>query len=289
MAKGSIATNVSTDPRVRQSMSSSQFSGDFGQSKESLQEENNAERTLIPTVDGGLEAMIGLPPRPDDMPADFTADHAGPKRSVEMPRTSYEHQRAAPALPTLPTRPQLQDANLPSSPKKAKKPGITERETSVAIELLFATINQLYTLSGAWQIRLTLLNAAKTFLLRPGNPQLLNIKSMLQTSLLDSNLSDSGLAGLVHKIRENALPTEEEMEIWRRDYPAKSDEEKEELRVKARALLVKKGMPMALQSVMGAAASGEALGKVFDALQVPSVGRGVVAGVLMQAVGILRA
>ncbi|KAK3674524.1 hypothetical protein LTR78_005610 [Recurvomyces mirabilis] len=285
LARGSIATNASMDSSYRQSISS-QYSGDFGQSKESLQEEQPADRTLIPNIDGGLEPMISLPPRPDDMPADFTAENVAAKRSVEMPRVSDEHPRAAPALPT---RPQLQDANPASSPTKAKKPGITERETSVAIELLFATINQLYTLSGAWQIRLTLLNAAKSFLLRPGNPQLLNIKSMLQTSLLDSNISDSGLAGHVYKLRENALPTEEEMEIWRRDYPAKTDEEKEELRIKARVLLVKKGIPMALQSIMGAAASGEALGKVFDALQVPSVGRGVVAGVLMQAVGILRA
>jgi hypothetical protein len=46
---------------------------------------------------------------------------------------------------------------------------------------------------------------------------------------------------------------------------------------------VERGMPAALTSVMGAAASGEALGRVFDCLQVEGVGRGVVFGVLLQA------
>ena len=60
-------------------------------------------------------------------------------------------------------------------------------------------------------------------------------------------------------------------------------EEKEELRVRARRVLVERGMPVALTSVMGAAASGEALGRVFDALQDEGVARGVVFGVVLQA------
>ncbi|KAI4240305.1 MAG: hypothetical protein L6R42_011549, partial [Xanthoria sp. 1 TBL-2021] len=53
------------------------------------------------------------------------------------------------------------------------------------------------------------------------------------------------------------------------------EEEKERLRLKARKLLVEKGMPAALTGVMGAAASGEAVGKVFDALQIEEVARGL--------------
>ncbi|KAK5115691.1 hypothetical protein LTR62_000780 [Meristemomyces frigidus] len=284
---GSVATNSSIDFRPRPSMSSSRRSGEYTRSKESLAEVQTPERTLVPSLDGGSETMISLPPRPDDMPADFTSDKSNGNFNTETPRSSSEHQRPTPALPQ---RPQPHSPNPPqrTTSTKAQKPGITDRETSVAIELLFATITQLYTLSSAWQIRLTLLNAAKAFLLRPGNPQLTNIRTMLQTSLLDSNLSDSGLAGHIYKLRENALPTVEEMEVWRREFPAKTAEEREELRVKARSLLVRNGMPVALQSVMGAAASGEALGKVFDALQIPRVGRGVVAGVFMQAVGVVR-
>lgn len=70
------------------------------------------------------------------------------------------------------------------------------------------------------------------------------------------------------------------MKSWPKEMSA---EEKEALRVKARALLVERGMPAALTSVMGQAASGEALGRVFDCLQVEGVGRGVVFGVMLQA------
>ena len=105
------------------------------------------------------------------------------------------------------------------------------------IELFFAVINELYTLSSAWTLRRTLLNAAKTFLLRPGNPQLASITTLLQETL-DSSPSDEGL--------------------------------------------VERGMPTALTSVMGQAASGEALGRVFDCLQEPRVARGVMFGLVLQ-------
>ncbi len=183
----------------------------------------------------------------------------------------------------MPPRPQ------PIPPKANIKPKdpLSESETSVAVELMFAVITELYTLSSAWNIRRTLLQAAKTFLLRPGNPQLVTIKDLLQTSLLDANLTDAGMAGHIYKLRENALPTAEELEVWYRDYPEKNKEQKEELRVKARKLLVTKGMPTALQSVMGAAASGEALGKVFDCLQVPAVSRGLIFGLMLQALRVV--
>jgi hypothetical protein len=148
----------------------------------------------------------------------------------------------------------------------------------VLIELFFAVINELYTLSSAWTLRRTLLNAAKTFLLRPGNPQLSSITSLFQNTL-DAHTSDAGLAYQLRRMRENALPTAAELEAW----PAEmGEEEKEKLRVKARRLLVERGMPTALTSVMGQAASGEALGRVFDCLQEPRVGRGVVFGLVLQ-------
>ncbi|KAJ4329969.1 hypothetical protein N0V95_010122, partial [Ascochyta clinopodiicola] len=155
---------------------------------------------------------------------------------------------------------------------------LSEPETTVLIELFFAVINELYTLSSAWTLRRTLLNAAKTFLLRPGNPQLASITTLFQTTL-DTSTSDAGLARQLRKMRENALPTEQELAAW----PAEaSPEEKEKLRLKARRLLVERGMPGALTSVMGQAASGEALGRVFDCLQEPRVARGVVFGLVLQ-------
>ena len=183
----------------------------------------------------------------------------------------------------MPPRPR---PTQPKSELKPKEP-LTDSETSVAVELMFAVITELYTLSSAWNFRRTLLSAAKTYLLRPGNPQMGAIRELLQSSLLDSNLSDEGIAGHIYKLRENGLPTEKELEAWYRDYPEKNAEQKEELRVKARKLLVTRGMPTALQSVMGAAASGEALGRVFDCLQHEKVSRGLVFGLLVQAVKVV--
>ena len=82
-------------------------------------------------------------------------------------------------------------------------------------------------------------------------------------------------------MRANALPTEEELKGWPKEM---GEEEKEKLKVRARRLLVERGMPQALTSVMGQAASGEALGRVFDALQVERVARGVLFGLVLQAV-----
>lgn len=229
------------------------------------------------------QEQIKLPPLPSEMPEDYTSPTKSARTSIDaLPSAGVDScisqtlERESASQPPRPSRPTA----------KPKEP-ISEAETSVAVELMFAVITELYTLSSAWNIRRTLLTAAKSFLLRPGNPQLASIRDLLQESMLDSNLSDSGIAGHIYKLRENALPTEEEMEIWRRDYPEKTEEQKEELRVKARKLLVTKGMPQALSSVMGAAASGEALGKVFDCLQQPEVSRGLIFGLMRQALRVI--
>jgi hypothetical protein len=77
------------------------------------------------------------------------------------------------------------------------------------------------------------------------------------------------------------------MEAWKRDYPEKTEVEKDELRIQARKLLVTQGMPAALSSVMGAAASSEALGRVFDCLQLPEVSRGLMFGLMLQALKVV--
>lgn len=102
----------------------------------------------------------------------------------------------------------------------------------------------------------------------------------MQTSVLDAHTSDAGVAALLRKLRASGLPTEEELKAW--PVGLLSEEVREERRARARRLLVERGMPQALTSVMGAAASGEALGKVFDCLQVEQVARGLVFGLLLQ-------
>ncbi|KAL2859948.1 PX domain protein [Aspergillus lucknowensis] len=167
----------------------------------------------------------------------------------------------------------------PAGRKHQNNP-ITEDETRLAVELIFAVINELYSLSSAWNIRRTLLNAAKTYILRPGNPSLETIRNLLQESMIDSHSSDEAVGIYLAKLRENSLPTAEELSSW----PAPiSEPEKERQREAARRVLVQKGLPQTITSVMGAVASREALGKVFDSLQIELVARGFVFSVLLQA------
>lgn len=232
-----------------------------------------------PGLSPAMQDTFSLPPPPsmiDDYDASKYASQRPSRASQDTTRSTATAPLETETPPALPARTKSKKEGRPAK----VKPAITEQETQVTIELLFAVITELYTLSSAWNIRRTLLTAAKTFLLRPGNPQLQAIRTMIQESVIDANSTDAGLAALVHKIRENSLPTEEESKKW----PAPlSGEEKEELRIKARKLLVERGMPQALTSVMGAAASGEALGKVFDCLQIESVARSLIFGLLLQA------
>ncbi|KAL9041316.1 MAG: hypothetical protein Q9180_001357 [Flavoplaca navasiana] len=217
-------------------------------------------------LDKKLVNELHLPPPPSEIPDNWSTSPIPPARRKS---TSIDEQ---PSSPTM---------NASSTTTKPPKPPLTEQETRVAIELFFAAITSLYTLSSAWTIRRTLLTAAKNFLLRPGNPNLEAIRVLVQDTVIDANISDSGLASHIHKVRENALPTEAELKKWP---PPMGDEEKEKLRVKARKLLVEKGMPAALTGVMGAAASGEAVGKVFDALQIEEVARGLMGALILQGV-----
>ncbi|KAJ6203058.1 sorting nexin C terminal-domain-containing protein [Bipolaris maydis] len=230
----------------------------------------------------GGDQILNLPPMPSEIPDDYMSrDPPEPTHSQKPSRTSID------STPSLPRRTSTTSIT-PSSPSKSAlrrtrtEPTYTplsETETTVVIELFFAVIQELYTLSSAWTLRRTLLNAAKTYLLRPSNPQLSSITSLLQTTVFDDNTSDTGIAYHIRKIRENGLPTEDELKTWPEPM---SEEEKEKLRVKARKLLVERGMPQALTSVMGQAASGEALGKVFDCLQDQRVARGVMFGLVLQ-------
>lgn len=213
-----------------------------------------------------IQDELHLPPPPSEIEDDY--------RTTLDPRSTLKSTTST----TLPPEPE--NPTPVKHPKRETTP-LNSQETSVAVELFFAIINELYTLSSAWTLRLTLLNAAKSFLLRPGNPNLEAIRALLQTTIIDANTSDAGIASHLQKIRENAMPTEEELKKWPKPL---SEEEKEWKRVKARKLLVEKGMPQALTSVMGAAASGEALGRVFDCLQVPEVARGLIFALILQGV-----
>lgn len=229
-----------------------------------------------------------LPPPPSDITDDYgspTEDSSVSNKDSSAP-TTRTSTSTAPSQQS-PGRQSLSIPRRPSAPvtpsrRPRKEPTpLTEQETRVAVELMFAVINELYTLSSAWNIRRTLLTAAKTYLLRPGNPSLSSIQSLIQDSVIASNTSDAGIASHLRKLRENSLPTEEELKAWP---PEMSPEEKDRQRIKARKLLVERGVPAALTGVMGQAATGEAMGRIFDCLQVEEVARGLIFGLLLQGV-----
>jgi hypothetical protein len=201
---------------------------------------------------------------------------------VEVPETKRDSVATSPE-PPVESEPVNDSQVAPQSSRRHKMP-ITADETQIAVELIFAVINELYTLSSAWNIRRTLLNAAKTYILRPGSPTLETIRGLLQESMIEAHTSDDALGEYLKKLRENALPTEAELKAW----PAPpSEEEKAQLRDTARRLFVQRGIPQALTSVMGAAASREALEKIFDSLQVETMARGFVFSLMLQGLRVL--
>lgn len=234
---------------------------------------------------------LHLPPLPSEIPDDYkiSQESSRTSESVDVNSTGPFTGSTTPTSHPSPTRKSTSSSFTPvgtvpvsSNHSKRDKPlPMTENETQVAVELFFAVINELYTLSSAWNIRRTLLNAAKGFLLRPGNPNLEAIRLLLQETIIDANTSDVGIATHLTKLRENTLPTADELQKWPK---APTQEEREDIRAKARRLLVEKGMPLALTSVMGVAASGEALGRMFDCLQVEEVARGLMFSLILQGI-----
>ena len=251
---------------------------------------NGGNQKLVATTPN-RENELHLPPPPSEITDDYNAfpDSPGPSTSADDRSTFRSSISTAPTSIPVSERKSISSSMKssdmpPTTPPTAKREApqpLSENETRVAVELFFAVINELYTLSSAWNIRRTLLNAAKGFLLRPGNPNLEAIRVLLQKTVIEDNTTDTGLAAHLMKLRENSLPTEEELKAWP---PPLNEEEKTKLRQKARKLLVERGMPQALTSVMGAAASGEALGRVFDCLQVEQVARGLIFALTLQGI-----
>jgi hypothetical protein len=225
---------------------------------------------------------LKLPPPPNEITDDYGSPTSLRLSTEGYPRFSNTF--------TSPTRTSLDQQGkgfqtIGGAKRLARHhPPLSEQETRVAIELLFAVINELYTLSSAWSIRRTLLTAAKSFLLRPGNPSLISIQSLIQGSLLDDNTSDDGIAAHIRKLRQNSLPTEEERKAWPVELTAA---EREELREKARRLFIQSSVPAALMGIMGQSATNEALGRVFDCLQIEEVARGLFFGLILQAVRVV--
>lgn len=179
------------------------------------EEQETLSRSSSMSREAQMRESMHLPPPPSEVMDDYV-----PLRQsfdAPAPQTPLTANLSRPGTPTAPSRNSPGDEKISSAPPKTipstnrKNAPITEEETRVSIELIFAIITELYSLSSAWTIRLSLLSAAKTFLLRPANPQLESIRQLLQDSVIDANFSDGGLAALINKARANTLPTEEEL------------------------------------------------------------------------------
>ncbi|RKF80317.1 putative px domain-containing protein [Golovinomyces cichoracearum] len=275
----------STSTSVRSSISGSQRSG---HSRDSTHQSSRKDSLNSSPIQITTDSLI-LPPPPTEMPDDYVSHSVngtllGHIRSISCcasvrttgTEISSHHQSSIPSNPT-----EKKTKSASAATRRSQQPSIpiTEDETRVAVELIFAVINEMYTISSAWNIRRTLLIAAKTYFLRPGNPSLLEIQSLIQDSVISANTSDAGIAAHLRKLRENCLPTEDELQEWPSEM---TSEEKERLRIKARNLLIKQAVPRALTGVMGQVATSEAMGHIFDCLQIEEFTRGLLFGVLLQ-------
>ncbi|KAI9736813.1 MAG: hypothetical protein M1818_005864 [Claussenomyces sp. TS43310] len=282
-----IGIDQETASRARSSISARSGRSSTSNSRDPSLAPSSRKRSVANLSD--FESMA-LPPPPSDISDDYgptevpNLHHSRASSVAATPRTSTS---VAPST-LSPTRTSI-SSNRPSLPARAHTPKrirkeaapLSESETRVAVELLFAMINELYTLSSAWNIRRTLLQAAKTFLLRPGNPSLTSIQALIQDSIIAAHTSDPGIALHLRKLRTNTMPTPEELKAWPAEMTA---EEKEKLRIKAKKLLVERGVPAALMGVMGQAATGEAMGRIFECLQIEEVARGLMFGLILQGV-----
>ncbi|EWC46814.1 hypothetical protein DRE_04059 [Drechslerella stenobrocha 248] len=164
--------------------------------------------------------------------------------------------------------------------------GITEPETQVVLGIMFSIINELYGLSTAWMIRRSFLNIAKSVILLPGNSTLFHMRNMIQADVLEANTSPEAIADYMRQIRKNSLPSEAERKEWETTHKSRTDEEKEELRRKARVVL-SESLPQGLTALLGVNQTKEALSQLFDALQERDVARGLWTSLLGKSVQVL--
>ncbi|TGJ73918.1 hypothetical protein EYR41_000981 [Orbilia oligospora] len=168
---------------------------------------------------------------------------------------------------------------MPHIPPAAIFEGITETETQYVLEIMFSIINELYGLSTAWMIRRSFLNIAKSVILRPGNSQLAGMRNMIQSDVLEANTKPEVIADYIRQVRKNALPTPAEAKKWEQTKKPRTDEEKEELRQRARVLL-SESLPQGLTALLGVNQTKEAMYQLFDALQERDIARGLWTAIL---------
>ncbi|PUU75456.1 PXA domain-domain-containing protein [Tuber borchii] len=268
---------------------------------------SSTRQSLMVELPGADEGeVLNLPPPPSDMPDDYDHDsdtgitlsslRANPTPSQLQPNpsllstSSSASNLQAMTLPLTTTASPPSEATTPPpgpSPRKKPTSPLSTAEAQFVVEIIFAIISELYTLSSAWVFRRSLLNVAKSILLRPGNASLESIRVLIQETVIEANTEDKAVGSYIRKIRESAFMTDEELKAWKESAAKDAEEEEEEgesKREKARRLVRERGLPEALRGVMGGGASAECCSVMFDALQEEGIARGVVSGLVCEAI-----
>lgn len=264
-----------------------------------------------------------LPPRPDQIAALITETSCAPGggnttciqeeresgSDISSSQSSEETSHKAMASISSPLQSAIRpEAEIMTCARPKPSPPLSEQDAQFIMEIVFAILSELFTLSSAWLLRRSLLNVAKNIMLRPGNNTLDTARLLIQETIFDRNTTDEAISKHINRFREMLFPTKDELQAWEkmaeenRTTRAKrkgvdlngigvgkkgeyeGEEGKEERREKARRLLLEKGMPGVLEGVMGQKACRECLGNVFDCLQEKNIARGVMCGLLLGAV-----
>ncbi|KAK9462959.1 PXA domain-containing protein [Lipomyces oligophaga] len=155
---------------------------------------------------------------------------------------------------------------------------LTQGETNSIIDTMFLAISELYLLSNAWNVRRSLLTMLRGLLLRNGSSSVEGIRLALQKDVIDKYSSDAEIARKLNDLINSIWPSSEQVK------PKLSESESTALREKARQMFVSRTIPDAIKSVMGAAASTQALEFVFDVLQDRNIARGMVLDLVMDCI-----
>ncbi|KAK9479400.1 PXA domain-containing protein [Lipomyces japonicus] len=161
---------------------------------------------------------------------------------------------------------------------------LTQAETNSLIDTLFLAISELYLLSNVWNVRRSLLTVLRGVVLRHGSSSVEGIRVAIQKDVIDKYSSEHEISRKLGDLINALWP----------ELAASGDDDADQkpaeivdssaLKAEARRMFVGRVMPDGIKSVMGTAASTQALEFVFDALQDRNIARGLVLNLLMDCI-----
>ena len=268
----------------------------------------STEAPSLPPRPVTAAAMTSKKYVPEDGNTTYSQEERRSGSDISPPQTQETLNGAMTSALSLPL--QTAAAEILNITPNPSSPPLSEQDTQFIVEIMFAILSELFTLSSAWLLRRSLLNVAKNIILRPGNSSLDAARLFIQETIFERNSTDEAISQHIHRLREAVFPTVEELQEFEKVLEEKrrtragirrgeldvngigaakkeeeeEREEREERREKARRLLLENGMPGVLEGVMGQTACRECLEKVFDCLQEKDIARGVVCGLLLGVV-----